>query len=106
MEGLNDMSLLERSASEELSEIISSSSTQSPKVTRSVSVCEANQLPSSQPEQQGGRDGRYPPVLVLSHPTMRKMAIRLVQATSSRILKLKLQSTVRMTRLRLMTVPY
>ena len=42
-----------------------------------------------------GDIGGYPPVLVLFHPSMQKMATRLVQATTSRMLKLNLSSTVR-----------
>lgn len=39
-------------------------------------------------------DGRFPPVLVMCHPTMKKMATRLVQATKSRMLRLNQQSDV------------
>lgn len=35
-------------------------------------------------------DGRYPPVLVLFHPSMKQMATRLVKATTARVMKLNL----------------
>ena len=83
---------LPRSISEGMSEDMDGEG--SPKTTRSVSVCDEHQMPSSHAHRGGEGDGRYPPVLVLSHPTMRKMATRLVQATTARMLKLKLNSTV------------
>lgn len=67
---------------------------ENPKTARSVSVCDEHQMPSSRRGTGGEGDGRYPPVLVLSHPSMQKMATRLVQATTARTLKLKLNSTV------------
>lgn len=75
-----------------MSEGLESDSVGTPKFARSVSVCDAHQLPSS---QRKSGDGRYPPVLVLSHPSTQKMATRLVQATTARTLKLKLNATVR-----------
>ncbi len=74
------MALLQGSASAELP----ATAAGTPKPVRSVSVCEAHELPSA----------GYPPVLVLSHPSMRKMAQRLVQATTARMLKLNLENRV------------
>ena len=75
------------------------------KISRSTSLCAANELPSAAQAQDeglltargaaiGADHGRFPPVLVLSHPSTRKMAVRLVQATTARLLKLRLESAV------------
>lgn len=56
------------------------------KISRSISAC--NNLPGVYPLT----DGRYPAVLVMFHPTMREMATRLVQETTKRMTKLKLNS--------------
>ena len=66
-------------------------------VQRSLSVCAQPSLGPAGAAAAGGwpaGDSRFPPVLVMSHPSTRKMATRLVQATTARITKLKMQPNV------------
>lgn len=57
------------------------------KVSRSISVCDT--LPQGHPMAEG----HCPAVLVMFHPSMKEMAARLVQETTTRITKLKLSSS-------------